>query len=107
MSPPNRPLRLLLAAASALALSACATVGPNFKAPAPPSGAAGSGFAMAGDPAAPGVRLSPDARIAGPWWQAFGSPELDGAIRPALADSPTIGDAHPTLEKVQAQADAD
>jgi NodT family efflux transporter outer membrane factor (OMF) lipoprotein len=106
MSPLNRPARILLAAASALALGACATVGPNFKAPAPPSGAAGSGYAMAGDAAAPGVRLSPDARVAGAWWQAFGSPELDGAIRQALADSPSLAEARATLEKAQAQAAA-
>jgi outer membrane protein TolC len=52
------------------------------------------------------VRLSPDVRAAGPWWQAFGSPELDGAIRQALADSPTIAAARATLERSQAQARA-
>jgi NodT family efflux transporter outer membrane factor (OMF) lipoprotein len=106
MSPPNRPARTLLAAASALAVSACAAVGPDFRAPAPPAGAAGAGYAMAGDAAAPGVRLTPDARAAGPWWEAFGSPELDGAIRQALADSPTLAEARATLEKAQAQAAA-
>jgi NodT family efflux transporter outer membrane factor (OMF) lipoprotein len=103
---PNRPLRVLALSASALALCACATVGPNFKRPPPPSGAAGASYAMAGDPAAPGVRMSPDARLAGPWWQAFGSPELDAAIRQALADSPTLAEARATLERAQAQAAA-
>ncbi len=98
--PPNR---ILLAAASALALSACAAVGPDFKAPAAPTGA---GYAMAGDAPAPGVRLSPDPRAAGPWWQAFGSPALDGAIRQALADSPTLAEARAKLEKAEAQAAA-
>src|SRR5258706_484287 len=102
----TRPLRLLAASASALVLGACATVGPNFKTPEGPKGPAAAGYAMAGDAVAPGVRLSPDARAAGPWWQAFGSPELDGAIRQALADSPTIGEARATLEKAQAQAAA-
>lgn len=106
MSLLNSSLRSLLAAASALSLGACATVGPNFKAPAPPAGPAGSGYAMAGDPAALDVRLSPEARVAGPWWQAFGSPELDAAIRQALADSPTLAEARATLEKAQAQAAA-
>jgi len=96
-------LRRLAVSASAVALSACATVGPNFKAPEPPKGAAAAGYAMAGDVAASGVRLSPDARVAGPWWQAFGSPELDQAIRQALADSPTLAEANATLEKAQAQ----
>jgi len=102
----TRPLRLLAATACALALAACATVGPDFKPPEGPKGAAAAGYAMAGDIAAPGVRLSPEARVAGPWWQAFGSPELDGAIRQALADSPTLAQARATLEKAQAQARA-
>ena len=102
----TRSLRLLAATASVLALGACATVGPNFKAPAGPKGAAAAGYAMAGDAGAPGTRLSPDVRTAGPWWQAFGSPELDAAIRQALADSPTIAEARATLEKSQAQARA-
>src|SRR5258708_39151670 len=102
----TRTLRRLAASAWALARGACATVGPNFNAPEGPKGPAAAGYAMAGDAVAPGVRLSPDARAAGPWWQAFGSPELDGAIRQALADSPTIGEARATLEKAQAQAAA-
>jgi NodT family efflux transporter outer membrane factor (OMF) lipoprotein len=96
-------LRRLAVSASAVALSACATVGPNFKSPEPPRGGAAAGYAMAGDAVEPGVRLSPDARVAGPWWQAFGSPELDQAVRQALADSPTLAEANATLEKAQAQ----
>ena len=96
----------LLAAASTLALSACATVGPNFQTPATPKGAAGQSYAMAGDATPAGVRLSPDARISGPWWQAFNSPELDAAIRQALADSPTVAEARAKLEKAEAQAAA-
>ncbi|MBS0363100.1 MAG: efflux transporter outer membrane subunit [Proteobacteria bacterium] len=104
---PTRPLIAALAAtASALALGACTTVGPNFKAPAGPTGAAASGYAMAGDAQATGVRLSPDARTAGPWWQAFGSPELDSAIRQGLSGSPTIAEARATLERAQAQLGA-
>ncbi|WP_372784964.1 efflux transporter outer membrane subunit [Phenylobacterium sp.] len=102
----TRSVRLLAATASALTLGACAAVGPNFKAPEGPKGAAAAGYAMARDAVAPGVRLSPEARTAGPWWQAFGSPELDGAIRQALADSPTIAEARATLEKTQADARA-
>ena len=45
-------------------------------------------------------------RAAGPWWQAFGSPELDGAIRQALSDSPTLAEAQATLERSQAEARA-
>lgn len=99
-------LRSLAAAASVLALSACAAVGPNFKQPDAPKGVAAQGYAMAGDAAAPGVRLTPDARVAGPWWQAFGSSELDRAVRQALADSPTIAEATATLQRAQAEAAA-
>lgn len=89
-----------------LALGACTTVGPDFKTPAPPTGAAATGYAMAGDPAAPGVRLDAEARSAGPWWQAFGSPELDQVIRLALANSPSVAEAGATLARARAQADA-
>jgi len=100
---PSRSLRRFAATASALALSACATVGPNFKTPEGPKGPAASGYAMAGDAAAPGVRLTPEARVAGSWWQAFGSPELDGAVREALAANPTVAEANANLSKAQAQ----
>src|SRR5258705_9410511 len=94
---PSRSLSRLAATVSALALSACATVGPNFKTPDGPKGQAASGYAMAGDAAAPNVRLTPEARIAGPWWQAFASPELDGAVREALAANPTVAEANANL----------
>jgi NodT family efflux transporter outer membrane factor (OMF) lipoprotein len=87
----------------ALSLAACAAVGPNFQRPAPP---AASGYAAARDRAPAGVSLAPEARAAGPWWQALGSPELDAAIRQALADSPTVAEAAATLQKANAQADA-
>ncbi|HEY3950878.1 efflux transporter outer membrane subunit [Phenylobacterium sp.] len=101
---PTRSLTLLTTAcACALALGACTTVGPDFKAPEGPKGAAAAGYAMAGDAQAAGVRLSPEARTAEPWWQAFGSPELDGAIRQGLDGSPTLAQARATLERAQAQ----
>ena len=99
----NRSLLRLAATASALALSACTTVGPNFKTPDGPKGAAAAGYAMAGDPAAPGVLLTPEARVAGSWWQAFGSPELDATMREALAANPTVAEANANLAKAQAQ----
>jgi len=99
----NRSLLRLAATASAMALSACTTVGPNFKAPDAPKGAAAAGYAMAGDAAAPGVQLTPEARVAGPWWQAFASPELDAAMREALAANQTVAEANANLAKAQAQ----
>lgn len=101
----SRPTRLLVAVC-VVALAGCKTVGPDFHAPAAPQGAAASGYAMAGDPIAAGVRLDPDARTLGPWWQAFGSPELDQTVRTALADSPTIAEANATLERYQAEVAA-
>jgi len=98
----NRALLLVVVCA----LAGCKTVGPNFRAPDAPQGAAAAGYAMAGDPMAAGERLDPDARIAGPWWQAFGSPQLDQTVRQALADSPTIAEANATLERYQAEARA-
>lgn len=106
MPPPNRTSIGLLAAASVLALAACTTVGPNFKPPETPKGAAAAGYAMPGDPAAAGVRLSPEARAAGPWWKAFGSAELDQVMDQALADSPTLAEANATLERARQQAAA-
>ena len=61
---------------------------------------------MAGDPAAAGVSLSPEARPAGPWWEVFGSPELNQTVRTALSDSPTLAAANATLERAQADARA-
>jgi NodT family efflux transporter outer membrane factor (OMF) lipoprotein len=102
----TKSLRVLGASASILALAACTTVGPNFKAPAPPAGPAAAGYAMKGDPTPPGVRISAEARVAGPWWQAFGSPELDRVMGEALANNPTLEAANATLERARQQAAA-
>ena len=67
----NKPF---LAAVSALALSACAAVGPNFKTPEGPKGPAASGYAMSGDAQAAGVRLAPATQAPGPGWPAVGGP---------------------------------
>lgn len=106
MPPPIRLLGRLAAAVSVVALGACATLGPDFRRPDAPTGAAGAGYAMPGDAAAGGVRLAPEARAAGPWWLALGSPELDQAVRQALADSPTLAEAVAALQRARADADA-
>jgi NodT family efflux transporter outer membrane factor (OMF) lipoprotein len=93
----------LTALTSVFALSACAVVGPDFQRPAVPGSA---GYAMAGDRAAPVAELAPDARAAGAWWTALGSPQLDAVIRQALKDSPSVAEAAATLERAQAQASA-
>jgi NodT family efflux transporter outer membrane factor (OMF) lipoprotein len=97
----------LLSAAAALSLSACTTVGPNFKTPTAPAGAAAAGYAMKGDAASTAAtQLSPEARVAGPWWQAFGSPQLDAVVRQALRDSPSVAEATAVLARARANADA-
>lgn len=67
---------------SALLLSAC-TVGPDFKAPEPPSV---SNYAAKGDAPAPDdQRVTLGKRIEGDWWAGFQSPSLNGVITQALA----------------------
>jgi hypothetical protein len=100
MPPSIRGLCAAATVTSALALAACATVGPDFTSPVAP---AAPGYAMVGDHAAPGVSLMPDTRAAGPWWKAFGSPQLDATIREALANNPSVAEARANLEKAQAQ----
>ncbi|WP_091737409.1 efflux transporter outer membrane subunit [Phenylobacterium immobile] len=101
--------RLRLASTAAVAgvlLAGCTTVGPDFNAPAGPTGAAADGFAMAGDPTPSGVRLDPAIRQAGPWWRTFASPALDRTIAVALQGSPNLAEAQATLERYQADARA-
>ena len=104
--PLSNSLRAALLGASALVLAACQTVGPEFQHPADPKGAKAAGYAMVGDPATAAVSLNPEARPAGPWWNVFGSPELDQTIRSALVDSPTLAAANATLQRAQADARA-
>lgn len=95
MSPTTKLLTALLAASS---LSACATVGPDFKAPEAPETASTLG---AGEAAPAAARLNVEAANAGPWWTALNSPELDATIRQALKDSPTLAEADATLAQSQ------
>ncbi|MDQ0465892.1 NodT family efflux transporter outer membrane factor (OMF) lipoprotein [Caulobacter ginsengisoli] len=99
----SRLNRLLAGAALASLLSACATVGPDFQTPAAPTT---RGYAMAGDAQPASVRLSPETRVAGPWWQALGSSDLDTVIRQALAGSPSIAEAQANLDRARADARA-
>lgn len=90
--------RALAGACLSILLAACTTVGPDFQAPEPPKA---SGYAMAGDAAPAQARLDAAASAAGPWWTAFGSPQLDQAIAQALADSPTLAEADATLRQAR------
>jgi NodT family efflux transporter outer membrane factor (OMF) lipoprotein len=95
MSPTTKLLTALLAASS---LSACATVGPDFKAPDAPKTASALG---AGETAPAVARLDASTANAGPWWTALNAPELDAVIRQALKDSPTLAEADATLAQSQ------
>jgi NodT family efflux transporter outer membrane factor (OMF) lipoprotein len=92
MSPTTKKLIAALLAASSL--SACATVGPDFKAPDGPKTASSLG---AGETAPAAARLDAASANAGPWWTALNSPDLDVTIRQALKDSPTLAEADATL----------
>ena len=91
-------LRPLLGASLSILLTACATVGPDFRSPDAP---AARGYAMAGDAAPEAARLDPATAVSGPWWGALGSAELDAVIRQAIAGSPTLAEADATLRQAR------
>ena len=95
--------RSSLAALTALLLSGCATVGPNFAQPKAP---AASGYAMAGDTAPTSVAITQGDGAAGQWWKGLGSADLDRTMRQALAGSPTLDRADATLAAAEAVAAA-
>jgi outer membrane protein, multidrug efflux system len=85
-------ITLLLGAS---ALTACAA-GPDYKAPATPSTAAG-GFIGAASPVV--STAQPDDN----WWRLYSDPVLDGLIQDALAANTDIRVAVARLEKARAQ----
>jgi NodT family efflux transporter outer membrane factor (OMF) lipoprotein len=98
-----RKTRLFLLASLAALTAACTTVGPNFKAPAPP---AAQGYAMSGDQPAAEARLGQ--RLAGDWWALFQSPEIDQTVRAAVAGNHNLEAARQSLlgarDAIDAQA---
>ncbi len=114
---PKHPPRLStsLAAALALALTACAA-GPDFKPPDAPTVAADHPYTPAPLPAqtasAPGPggaaqRFAAGSDIPAQWWQLYRSEPLDRLIRSALAQSPTLASAQAALRQAQASYEAD
>jgi NodT family efflux transporter outer membrane factor (OMF) lipoprotein len=94
--------RLSLALLTAAALSGCAA-GPDFHEPPPP---ATTHYTRAPEPtgsvSAPGASgtaqtWSTERDIPADWWTLFHSNALDGLVRQALADSPTVQAAQATL----------
>ena len=95
--------RVSLASVFALALSACAAIGPDFHPPAAPGVAT---YSMAGDPGYGSITLSPNPGSEVPWWRALRSPKLDGVMELALAGNPSLVEAIATLERAKSQAEA-
>lgn len=91
-----RSLRLLLAAAAASTLAACAAVGPDFQRPASP---VATGYLPSGE-AVP-AEAAVGETVAADWWAAFRSPQLDAAIREAVAGNPSLAQAQATLRQAR------
>jgi NodT family efflux transporter outer membrane factor (OMF) lipoprotein len=89
-------LRNLVAAASALALAACAA-GPDYKAPQSASAPAATGaFVSANSPA---VLLAP---VAADWWRLYDDPVLDGLVADALASNSDVRVAVANIARARA-----
>ncbi len=88
--------RLALAAAVGLALSACGTVGSDFKAPANVGDAA---FRHA----QPGQGGAAEARLPQQWWTVFGDATLNQLEQQALRDNPSVQAAAQRLLQAEAQ----
>ncbi len=88
-------IRTTLAVAIAAALSACGTIGPDFKAP---QGVDAPAYRHAG--AAP---QAADARLPAAWWTVFGDATLAQLEDRALRDNPNVRAAAQRLVQAQAQ----
>ncbi|MHB1591096.1 MAG: hypothetical protein ACYCTW_06140, partial [Sulfuricella sp.] len=101
-------LNTLVLVAGTLSLFGCASVGPDFKQPAPP---AVNGYITQSLPAE--TVTTPATLMGGAqhlmvgqavpitWWQNFGSAKLDAYIDQALRTSPSLESAQATLRQAQ------
>ncbi|PHV08912.1 RND transporter [Janthinobacterium sp. BJB412] len=88
--------RMTLAAAVALAVGGCATVGSDFAAP---QAGAETGFRHQGAAAS-----AESARLPAQWWTVFGDDSLNRLEQSALRDNPSVKAAAQRLLQAQAQA---
>jgi len=106
-----------VAALISLTLAGCTTVGPDFTPPAAPTGA-DSAQAYTVQPlpgqtaSAPGLggaaqHYSGALDVPALWWQLFHSPALDGLVRSALDQNPTLASAQAALRQAQELYTAD
>jgi NodT family efflux transporter outer membrane factor (OMF) lipoprotein len=102
-------------AASALAVVAGCTVGPDFETPQPPAEASYAAKPLPVEAAAAAAsgsapRFVPERDVPADWWTLFESPALDDLVRRALADSPRLEQAEAklarALERSGARVDA-
>jgi NodT family efflux transporter outer membrane factor (OMF) lipoprotein len=105
-------ITVCLSTVGAICVLAGCTVGPRYRAPAPPTvttytpeSQPSSTFAATG-PAGSAQHLNPAMDIPAQWWTLFQSPELDRLVREALANSPTLAQATARLEQAQEEANA-
>ncbi len=92
---------------AALGAIAGCTVGPRYRAPAPPTVTAYTPQPLpaetAGSPGANGnaQRFNEQAAIPADWWTGFQSPELNAMVEQALKNSPTLEQATARLKQAQ------
>lgn len=98
--------KFIIVTAVGAILNGCA-VGPNFKPPEAPatdkytSTPLSAETASAPGPAGASQRLVAGREIPAEWWTLFHSEKLDGLIRQAIADNPTLAAAQATLRLSQ------
>lgn len=103
----TRTSRIAALVAYGVILSGCATVGPNFERPAPPTVDRYTARALpARTSPTPGIlgeaqQFEAGAAVAAEWWRTFNSPRLDALVAESLAASPTIEAAEATLRQAQ------
>ena len=79
--------RSFMSASAALALAACAALGPDFRPPAPPASA---DYGLKTRPAEAAQSAVYGAEVADDWYRLFRSEALNGLVREALADNPDL-----------------
>ena len=101
-----------VAGLAALMTIAGCTVGPRYRAPAPPTVTAytpeplPAETASSPGPAGSAQRFNEQAAIPADWWTAFQSPELNAMVEQALKNSPTLEQATARLKQAQEEVNA-
>ncbi len=96
---------------AAMAAIAGCTVGPRYRAPAPPAVTAYTPQPLPAETASSagvggGAQRFSETAIPEQWWTVFHSAELDGMVKQALANSPTLEQATARLKEAQEDVSA-